>query len=275
MNEGYRMRRPSLMFRGAAAAACTGLIATMWACSGDDTAVGDDGGGSSSSSSSGGSSSSSGSGGSSSGSSSGSADAGHDGGSSSSSSSSGGSSGWGSGSSSSGSSSGSADAGHDGGSSSSSGGSSSGSSGSDGGSDGSREAASDAARDSTVGDAEVDGGGGDATLADAGDAAADGGGTQLEWCPSLDVTWGLVAADAGGDAGICATVTNNSCPDRAGDGWANAFPFGGGIPGDLFTLLYADCRIEAMGSNPVLTSSDQTVYLNQVAVFTEAFFGCP
>jgi hypothetical protein len=263
MNEGYRMRKHSLLFRSAAVAACTGLLATMWACTGDDSSPGDDGGGSSSSSS--GSSGSSSSSGGSSGSSSG--------GTVGSSSSSGGSSSSGSSSGAGGSSGGSADAGRDSGSSSSSSGSSSGSSGANGGSDASNEAASDAARDSTVADSTVDGNGGDVVTADANDGAADAGRDQLAWCPSLDITFADYNPDGGVGPAICATETPNGlCPQERADTWANNVV---GIAGDFLNLLYADCRIEAMGAPPVITSTEGADYLNQVTIWTLAFFGCP
>lgn len=244
---GARMGKRNRMFRGGAAVACASLIAAISACTGDDSGSGgDDGVGGGSSSGSGYSSSGVSVGGSSS-------------------SGSGGSSGSGSGSSSSSGSSGSTDggvgasddAGSDG-SSSSDGGSAVGS-GSDGG--------TVAAHDATV----ADGGSGvDATLADAGSAAADGGKVQLMWCPFLDSDWAILP-DAG--ESICATQTppNGTCPDRA-DGWANPGP---GIAGDFLNLLYADCRVEAMGDSPVLTADDVNNYWNQTEYFTLAFFGCP
>jgi hypothetical protein len=268
MNGGYRMKKRNLIFRSTAAALCTGLIATLGACGGDDTT------GEVYSGSSGGAGSSSGSGievGGSSSSSSGAA-----GGSSSGSGSGSGSSGG-----SVGSSSGSLDAGHESGSGT----------GADSGSDATADAtahdasdASDAAahdasdggeHDATVGDATTaDSGGGDSTT-DASDAAADAGRTQLEWCLWLDYTFGASTSspDSGADAGICATQTpaSGTCPDRAGT-WANNFT---GIAGDFLNLVYADCRVEAMASIPVLTSGEVDDYANQATIWTLAFFGCP
>ena len=263
MNGGYRMKSRTLIFRSTGAALCTGLIAILGACGGDDTTGGVYSGSSGSSSGSGievgsGSSSSGGAAGSSSG------------------------SGSGSGSSSGpvGSSSGSLDAGHESGSDS-------GSTGADGGSDATADAtahdASDAAEhdagdggehDATVGDATTaDGGGGDSTT-DASDAA-DAGRTQLEWCLWLDYTFGASpnSPDSGADAGICATQSPSSgaCPDR-GNSWASAAT---GIAGDFLNLVYADCRVEAMASMPVLTSGDIGNYWDQVTEWTLAFFGCP
>ena len=255
MRERIERRRRSFK-RSVAAAACAGLLATVWtACSGDNGGGGggDDGGPDgtssgvgSSSSSSGGRSSSSGTGSStsSSGASGSGSSSGGDGGRSSS-----------SGASSSGSTSSSGSASSSGSSSSSSGGSSSSSSsggsssssssgGRDGGDaatsssssggDASTEAASDAAGDSTTadattGDAATDAtggdGGGEASASDAGADVGVDAGTPFQWCPYLDVTYALVT-DAGAEPAACATQTIAGCPDRLGNntfgqGWAS------------------------------------------------------
>ena len=85
-----------------------------------------------------------------------------------------------------------------------------------------------------------------------------------------------MAPDSGADAGICATQTpgNGTCGDRASY-WANSGFGSTGIASDFLNLFYADCRVDAMGSTPVLTPGEVSDYSEQITVWTLAFFGCP
>ena len=81
--------------------------------------------------------------------------------------------------------------------------------------------------------------------------------------------------DAGVDGGICDTESppTSTCPDRAGSGWAA--PFQPGFAGEFLTFLSGDCRVSGMLGAGALTAQQANDYFNQVAVWTEAFFGCP